>query len=244
MAPADGDERTGDERTGARQPGGGYASARQPGAPQAGAPQGASSRSRGAGTKGVPRARREEQIVAAALEEFGRRGHAAASMAAIARRVGVTKPMLYTYFGSKGGLYAACLEHIGPRLLAAIETAMATSPSRDRLPQAVLTAIFDTLEAQRYAWFVLYDRTLPPGSEPWRAAHRHRQAVDDLAAAGTGALLRGQGNDDALDADALKQVWTGTVSALVGWWVSQPELSARDMSERCTRLLSAIRDGA
>ncbi|MEJ8661083.1 TetR/AcrR family transcriptional regulator [Streptomyces halotolerans] len=244
VAPADGDERTADERTVARQPGGGYAGARQTVAPQAGAPQGASSRSRGAGTKGVPRARREEQIVAAALEEFGRRGHAAASMAAIARRVGVTKPMLYTYFGSKDGLYAACLEHIGPRLLAAIETAMATSPSRDRLPQAVLAAIFDTLEAQRYAWFVLYDRTLPPGSEPWRAAHRHREAIDDLAAAGTGALLRGQGNDDALDADALKQVWTGTVSALVGWWVSQPELSAHDMSERCTRLLSAIRDGA
>ncbi|MFD7227894.1 TetR/AcrR family transcriptional regulator [Streptomyces sp. NPDC059881] len=246
---ASADEQTGGERTGARQLGGERTGdertgARQPGDEQTGAPQGTSSRSRGAGTKGVPRARREEQIVAAALEEFGRRGHAAASMAAIARRVGVTKPMLYTYFGSKDGLYAACLEHIGPRLLAAIETAMATSPSRDRLPQAVLAAIFDTLEAQRYAWFVLYDRTLPPGSEPWRAAHRHREAIDDLAAAGTGALLRGQGNDDALDADALKQVWTGTVSALVGWWVSQPELSAHDMSARCTRLLSAIRDGA
>ncbi|MFJ6631812.1 TetR/AcrR family transcriptional regulator [Streptomyces sp. NPDC091376] len=254
VASADGDERTGDEqangersgdeRTGVRRSGGGQPGVRQPGDEYAGARQGTPSRSRGAGTKGVPRARREEQIVTAALEEFGRRGHAAASMAAIARRVGVTKPMLYTYFGSKDGLYAACLEHIGPRLLAAIETAMATSPSRDRLPQAVLAAIFDALEAQRYAWFVLYDRTLPPGSEPWRAAHRHREAIDALAAAGTGALLRGQGNDDALDADALKQVWTGTVSALVGWWVSQPELSAHDMSARCARLLSAIRDGA
>ncbi|MEW2083972.1 TetR/AcrR family transcriptional regulator [Streptomyces sp. NPDC005283] len=208
-----------------------------------GAP-GTRGRSRGAGTKGVPRARREEQIVAAALEEFGRHGHAAASMAAIARRVGVTKPMLYTYFGSKDGLYAACLEHIGHRLLAAINAAMASSPSGDRLPHAVLTAVFETLEEQRHAWFVLYDRTLPPGSEPWRAAHRHRAAVDDLAASGTAALLRGHGNDDALDADALKHVWTGTVSALVGWWVSHPDLSAHDMSARCARLLSAIRDGA
>ncbi|MFE3532911.1 TetR/AcrR family transcriptional regulator, partial [Streptomyces sp. NPDC059144] len=75
----------------------------------------------GAGTKGVPRARREAQILAAAVEEFGRHGHASASMASIARRVGVTKPMLYTYFGSKDGLYLACLEHIAPRLVSAIE---------------------------------------------------------------------------------------------------------------------------
>ncbi|MFE7773514.1 TetR/AcrR family transcriptional regulator [Streptomyces sp. NPDC057445] len=206
-----------------------------------GGTQGAQGRSRGAGTKGVPRARREEQIVAAALEEFGRHGHAAASMAAIARRVGVTKPMLYTYFGSKDGLYEACLEHIGPRLLAAINAAMASSPSDDRLPHAVLTAVFETLEEQRHAWFVLYDRTLPPDSEPWRAAHRHREAIDEVAASGTAALLHGQGNDDALDADALKHVWTGTVSALVGWWVSHPDLSAQDMSARCARLLAAIR---
>ncbi|MEU6317948.1 TetR/AcrR family transcriptional regulator [Streptomyces sp. NPDC047009] len=199
---------------------------------------------RGAGTKGVPRARREEQILGAALEEFGRHGHAAASMAEIARRVGVTKPMLYTYFGSKDGLYTACVDHIGPRLLAAISEAMASSPSENRLPHTVLAAVFRTLEERRHAWFVLYDRTLPHGSEPWHAANRHREAIDELAAAGTAGLLHGQGNDDALDADALKHVWTGMVSALVGWWISHPELSGDDMSARCARLISAVRNGA
>ncbi|MEU1198119.1 TetR/AcrR family transcriptional regulator [Streptomyces sp. NPDC005813] len=201
-------------------------------------------RPRGTGTKGVPRARREEQILDAALEEFGRRGYAAASMAEIARRVGVTKPMLYTYFGSKDGLHAACVDHLGPRLLAAIDGAMASDPPEEQLPHAVLTAVFRTIEARRQAWFVLYDRTLPHGSEPWRAAQRHREAIDALAASGTAALLRGKGNDDPLDADALKHVWTGTVGALVGWWVSHPELSARDMSARCARLFAAVRDGA
>ncbi|MGW1893352.1 TetR/AcrR family transcriptional regulator [Streptomyces sp. NPDC002004] len=212
--------------------------------PAGGGTQGGRGGGRGAGTKGVPRARREEQILDAALEEFGRHGHAAASMAEIARRVGVTKPMLYTYFGSKDGLYAACVDHIGPRLLAAMDEAMVSSPSQDGLPHAVLTAVFRTLEDRRHAWFVLYDRTLPHGSEPWRAARRHREAIDELAASGTAALLRVQGNDDALDADALKYVWTGTVGALVGWWISHPELSAQDMSARCARLLSAVRGGA
>ncbi|MFE0515767.1 TetR/AcrR family transcriptional regulator [Streptomyces sp. NPDC058964] len=199
---------------------------------------------RAAGTKGVPRADRERQIIAAAMEEFGRRGHSAASMAEIARRVGVTKPMLYTYFGSKDGLYTACVDHIGPRLLAATERAMASNPPQDQLPRTVLAALFQALEGQRHAWFVLYDRTTAPGSAPWDAARRHREAIDALAETGTAALLRGQGNRDSLDADALKHVWTGTVSALVGWWISHPEISAHEMSARCARLLSAVRSGA
>ncbi|MEV7242963.1 TetR/AcrR family transcriptional regulator [Streptomyces sp. NPDC003236] len=197
-----------------------------------------------AGTKGVPRAHREQQILDAAVEEFGRHGYAAASMAEIARRVGVTKPLLYTYFGSKDGLCIACLDRIGPHLLETIERAMASNPREGRLPHTVLTALFQALEGQRHAWFVLYDRTLPPGSEPWSAARRHREAIDELAATGTAALLHGQGNDDALDADVLKHIWTGTVSALLGWWISHPDLSAQDMSARCARLLTAIRNGA
>ncbi|UXY25357.1 TetR/AcrR family transcriptional regulator [Streptomyces sp. HUAS TT20] len=204
--------------------------------------EGGRSRGHGAGTKGVPRALREEQILGAALEEFGRHGHAAASMAEIARRVGVTKPMLYTYFGSKDGLYVACLDRIGPLLLEAMRKAVEASPPKDRLPVTVLTAVFKALEDRRHAWFVLYDRTLLHGSEPWRAARRHREVIDELAISGTAALLHDQGNVDPLDADALKHVWTGTVSALVGWWVSHPELSAQDMGARCERLLSAIRN--
>ncbi|WP_405550178.1 TetR/AcrR family transcriptional regulator [Streptomyces globisporus] len=200
----------------------------------------------GAGTKGVPRARREAQILAAAVEEFGRHGHASASMASIARRVGVTKPLLYTYFGSKDGLYLACLEHIAQRLVSAIEDAMEPDPHRagpaaSRVPPRVLAAVFDVLEEQREAWFVLYDRTLKPGSDLRGAAHAHRAAIDDLAASGTADVLRGQGNEDPLDADALKHLWTGTVGALVGWWISHPEQSAAEMTARCARLLAAIR---
>ncbi|MFE2146561.1 hypothetical protein ACFXA3_33355, partial [Streptomyces sp. NPDC059456] len=112
-----------------------------------------------------------------------------------------------------------------------------------RLPHAVLTGLFTALEERRHAWFVLYDRTLPPGSELRLAAQRHREAIDGLAATGTAALLSGLGNEDPLDADTLKHVWTGTVSALMGWWIAHPDQSARDMSARCARLLGAVRGG-
>ena len=57
----------------------------------------------GVGTKGVPRADREQQILDAAVAEFGGRDYTHASMAAIAQRAGISKPLVYEYFGSKEG---------------------------------------------------------------------------------------------------------------------------------------------
>ncbi|MEV3970478.1 TetR/AcrR family transcriptional regulator [Streptomyces sp. NPDC050698] len=195
-----------------------------------------------AGTKGVPRADRERQVLAAATEEFGRRGYEATTVAAIAARVGVTKPLLHHYFGSKQGLYLACLNPVGERLLHAIRTAMA-EPGSAAPPTAlrVLHALFTALDGQREAWFVLYDATLPPGGDAARRAAYYRRAIDDLAATGTADLLGTTGSDDPLDADALAHAWRGLCTALVRWWVKHPDESPDAMARRCARLFAAGR---
>jgi AcrR family transcriptional regulator len=53
--------------------------------------------------------RSRRAILAAALVEFSARGHAGARIDAIAARAGVSKPLLYSHFGDKDGLYAAAL---------------------------------------------------------------------------------------------------------------------------------------
>ncbi len=58
----------------------------------------------------LPRAQREVQMIEAAAKLFGKKGYAATSMDDIAEACGVTKPMLYAYFGSKEGLYIAMIE--------------------------------------------------------------------------------------------------------------------------------------
>ncbi|TQK50063.1 TetR family transcriptional regulator [Streptomyces sp. SLBN-118] len=192
-----------------------------------------------AGTKGVPRARREQQIVAAATEEFGRHGYSAASLAAIAGRVGVTKTLLHQYFGAKQDLYLACLTPVGDQLLDAMRIAMTqgrgTTP---HTPLLVLRSIFTALEGRREAWFVLYDTSLPLDSGPARAAERYRTAIDQLAATGTAELLRAAGSTDPLDADALKYAWRGLVTALVRWWINHPDQTPDAMAERCARLFA------
>jgi AcrR family transcriptional regulator len=58
----------------------------------------------------VPRPVRERQLVELAEELFAERGYAGASMDELARRAGVTKPVVYELFGSKDGVFAACVE--------------------------------------------------------------------------------------------------------------------------------------
>ncbi|MFE3992166.1 TetR/AcrR family transcriptional regulator [Streptomyces goshikiensis] len=213
-----------------------------------------------AGTKGVPRARREEQILAAATEEFGSRGYAAASLPAVAARVGVTKTLLHQYFGAKQDLYLACLTPVGDRLVAVIRAAVAegaaagpsatgpsatgpsvTGPSAATAagtPLLVLRAIFTALEGRREAWFLVYETSLPPDSEAARRAAEYRAAVNRLAADGTAGLLAAAGHADPLDADALNHVWQGLVATLVRWWIKHPDQSPDAMARRCARLFA------
>lgn len=195
-----------------------------------------------AGTKGVPRAARERQVLAAATAEFGRHGYEATTVAAVAARVGVTKALLHHYFGSKQDLYLACLDPVGDRLLDGIRAAMAEHAS-GAPPTAlrVLRALFTALDGRREAWFVLYDATLPPDSDAARRAAYYRGAIDELAASGTAELLAAAGSGDPLDTDALAHAWRGLCTALVRWWVNHPDESPEAMAQRCARLFTAGR---
>jgi AcrR family transcriptional regulator len=48
-------------------------------------------------------------ILQAALEEFSQHGHSGARVDRIARNAGVSKPLIYDYFGDKDAIYAAAL---------------------------------------------------------------------------------------------------------------------------------------
>src|SRR2546429_5898148 len=87
------------------------------------------------------------RIVAAAREEFSRRGFDGARMDQIARRAAVNKQLLFYYFHSKRGLFTAVLA----RGAAELEQALADPPTGgegppDRIPLA-LHAPFDFLAA-------------------------------------------------------------------------------------------------
>ncbi|MFE0674661.1 TetR/AcrR family transcriptional regulator [Streptomyces sp. NPDC058867] len=191
------------------------------------------------GTKGMPRKDRELLILDAAAEEFGRRGHAGGSTRDVAARAGISKPMIYEYFGSKDGLYLACLDRAGTRLVAAVEAAQ-DGPADLTRAARTLRAVFVALESRVHDWELVYDPTLPPGTALHTAASVHRRRLNRLGAAGVAEYLGGSAATEPLDADFTTHLWYGAVSAAVAWWRHHPEQSAAQMNARFERVLAAL----
>src|ERR1700737_1158833 len=70
------------------------------------------------GTKRLPRAVREQQMLDAAVQMFSVNGYHETSMDVIAAKAEISKPMLYLYYGSKEELFGACLDRELTRFVA------------------------------------------------------------------------------------------------------------------------------
>lgn len=191
------------------------------------------------GTKGVPRADREEQILLIAGEVFGSEGFAATSVAEVARRAGISKPLVYQYFGSKEGLFTACLHRAGALLADEIER-IARGDSVG-LERALLTldGIFTTLEGRPWTWRLFFDPTIPRHEAIVGEIAHYTDRITRLAEEGVGELMALVGDEDPGDLSAMVRVWMSIVDALVGWWLDHPGETAAQMSERCVRLFQA-----
>lgn len=191
------------------------------------------------GTRGVPRARREQQILDVAVGEIGRVGYAGLSLAGVADRAGVSKPLVYNYFGTKDGLYVACVQRASAVLDEAVAQVI-TGATDVAVAKRTLAAIFTVLEPRPHDWNVLFDRSHPAQGPAADAAREARRRIAEQAARGVSAVFDGTGLTDPADLSALIDVWMGIVTSLVGWWLRHPEQSARAMGARSQRILDAF----
>ena len=179
---------------------------------------------RRSGTKGVARADREEQIVEIAGRVFGERGYALASVAEIAELAGISKPLIYNYFGSKDGLLVACLRMGGQLLSEELERTAALG--KVGLARAVVTldGVYRALEPQPWVWRVLNDPTLARTAEVDAIIDDYRVRVSALAHEGVGELMH-----------------LGALGGwLVTWWIDHPDETPESMSARTHRLFAAV----
>ena len=101
---------------------------------------------RRAGTRGMPRSLREQLILRVAGEVFADGGYDRASMDRIADLAGVSKPMLYAYFGSKEGLYVAYIERTGGELVQRLVNADKADSGTGRLRGEIVSEVRRMLE--------------------------------------------------------------------------------------------------
>jgi AcrR family transcriptional regulator len=96
--------------------------------------------------------RSKRAILDAALVEFAEQGHAGARIDAIAARAGVSKPLIYSYFGDKDALYAAALREAYVQ----IRVGERTLDLENKEPEAAIRALVGfTMEHFRSKpWFI------------------------------------------------------------------------------------------
>lgn len=109
-----------------------------------------------AGSKRLPRAVREQQMLDAAVQMFSINGYHETSMDSIAAAAQISKPMLYLYYGSKEELFGACLDRELQRFVEAVRTAIDfQQPPKDLLRNAV-RSFLHYIDANRASWIVMY----------------------------------------------------------------------------------------
>ncbi len=191
-------------------------------------PSGGSVRGRGAGTgrPKVPRRVREREMLDVAGRLFAERGYHAVSMDEIAHAAGVSKPMVYAYFGSKEGLFLACVERATGRLIATLQEVTPRTLPHDVRVWRGLLAVFEFIEEHREAWALLYPHG-PQSAGPFaQGAARANAAMAGVLTELIREAAEDEGIDPLLAAEASEPIAHAFVAAVVGlgsWWTRHPE---------------------
>lgn len=176
--------------------------------------------------KRMSAAARRAEIEAAATDVFAERGYRGASIDEIARRTGVTPPVLYDHFASKQDLYKQLLErHFADLRRIWRENFPGEAPARERVARSV-DAWFAYIEANPFAGRLLFRDT--SGDPEVAALHEQvaagsRAAVMRLFVAEPGAVgLGGSGSELGLEMSWV--VLRGVLQGLAIWWVDHPQV--------------------
>jgi len=187
--------------------------------------------------KRLPRAEREKRMLDAAQDVFGSVSFAAASMEEIAERSGITKALLYQYFGSKEGLYEATVERGRAELFEALQAAVAQEPPGPGRLTAFVRGYFDCIEANRGIGWLLY------GEASSSAVNAMRERNADLIAELLGETMAAQGRrPDAESLTVLAHALVGAGEQVGRWWMAHDDVPKQVAVDRFLAVASGAID--
>jgi AcrR family transcriptional regulator len=134
---------------------------------------------------------RRASIVAAATDVFSEVGYRRGTMAEVARRVGVSEPVIFQNFGSKAAVFAAVLERATGRMSAAVQDRVAANGSVGAWLAELLAPGHLGRAHARDAHAVLFADAMSVTTEP-EVREAIRQAHRKLARTIADLLARGQ----------------------------------------------------
>jgi AcrR family transcriptional regulator len=177
----------------------------------------------------VPRPLRERQLVELGEQLFAERGFARASMDELARRAGVTKPVIYELFGSKEGLFRACLEGLALRLAERIADAARAEEEPEARLRAGGLAFLRFASENRVAYELLYEGRFSDAA----VSVRRRQAALILE------LMReiAPASVDPLELEVAAHAVNSAYEGVAHWMWDHPDVPVERLADWTVELL-------
>jgi AcrR family transcriptional regulator len=182
----------------------------------------------------VPRAVRRGQLLELAETLFMEKGYQGFSIDELCRAAGVSRPIVYEHFGSKDGIYIACLRRIREEFEQALLAGGADAPDLPTTVERSAEAWFSMIERDPQRWSLVYGgATGLVGPLADQLAELREGTVQQIA-----LLLAPRYAPDAPQEQVT--VWAHFVSGAgeqVGrWWLRHPDIPR----ERIIRLYSDL----
>ena len=169
----------------------------------------------------VPREVRRTQLLELAEELFMEKGYGGFSIDDLCRAAGVSRPIVYEHFGSKDGLYVACLRSIRAEFEHALLAAAANAPDLATTVERSADAWFSILERDPRRWSLVYGgATGLVGPLADQLADLRDTTVQQIAMVATQFAPRAEREQITLWAHAV----SGAGEQLGRWWLRNPDV--------------------
>jgi AcrR family transcriptional regulator len=176
----------------------------------------------------LPFAERRERLLAAALEEFGRRGFHLTQMEHVASAAQVSKALLYQHFPSKEELFAEVTSGIVAEITGRLAAAAPAGPRSVERMRAMITVLFDYATEEPLAWSLVVRHLDKP-----EVGLELRELRERLGAAFADLLLANRRADPAMTpallaanerrARLLVPLVYGSLLSMVSWWLEHQD---------------------
>jgi AcrR family transcriptional regulator len=175
---------------------------------------------------------RRQALIVSALELFNTRPYDEVSVDDIAAAAGMSRPLLYHYYGGKGGLFISALRQTGDDVVAAIIKAGTDDP--DDWLAVGLAAFFDHVQANPIGLTALLRHGSLPGGEA-------RQVLDEIRDRVLTLILACL--DPPIDSAVLQSVlrgWIAMVETMSREWLRRGEPARAQLEALLPELLRAV----
>jgi AcrR family transcriptional regulator len=178
----------------------------------------------------MSRAERERQMLDVAEEVFAELGYRGVSMEEIADRCGVSKPMLYEYFGSKDGLLRAAIARSRAGLYQATQAAMAEATTPHEVLRRGMLAYFVFTDEHRRSMAMVLQEPLVLSAAGADIEATRRQQSGLIA-----PILAAFAPDAPAQAiEAYTEIIIGACERLTLWRLQRPEVTAEEAARYVT----------